>query len=77
VEEMNEGDIKFLKSKVDKGEVEILFTDGEKIKAHIVSVSEIESDVIFEMLSTDRPAKYEHYNSNFMRSPLTDVASVS
>ena len=73
---MNIKNIKYIKSKVDDGAVEITFADGEKIKAILISVSETERDVIFEMLSTDRPEKYRNYKSNLMRSPFSDIVSV-
>ncbi len=73
---MNIEQVDYLKSKVDNGTINIVFADGEKMTVRLISVSETESDIIYEMITTDRPEKYRSYKSTSMHSPFSDIESV-
>jgi len=56
---MTENEIHILKTKIDNGTVRISFFDGEETIAKILSVSEPEKDIIFDVVSTNRNDKYK------------------
>ena len=55
---MTKNNIKLLQSKIDNGTVKICFTDGEEVLAKIISVSESEKDIIFDITHTNHKNKY-------------------
>jgi len=56
--QMTPDDLRILKENLD-GVVQITCIDGEIIRANIISVSEEEGDIVFDLISTNRPDKYE------------------
>lgn len=55
---MTPRELGILKENVDRI-VEIKCTDGEVMSAKLISVSEREEDIVFDLISTNRPDKYE------------------
>jgi lipoate synthase len=54
---VTDSDIHVLKAN-DGEEVEILCKDGEVMQARVLFVSESERDVIYNLISTNRPERY-------------------
>ena len=55
---MTTEDLTILRDNVDKS-VRLVCVDGEIINAKLISVSEEEQDIVFDMISTNREEKYE------------------
>jgi hypothetical protein len=51
---MTDNDLIFLKSHIDKAPVKICFTDGEEAIVKIISVSDTEKDIIYNVVSSNR-----------------------
>ena len=58
---MTTDDLQLLSASVGK-DVKITCTDGEVLVARIDSVSEEDSDVIYELISTSNESHYEKYD---------------
>jgi hypothetical protein len=73
---MNDDDIQLLKSSVDKS-IKLCCIDGEVLVAKIIYVWDEYGDVSFDVISTNRPEKYEKYPSEAAHTiNLQDIASV-
>jgi len=58
-------------------EARIKCFDGEEIVAQILAVSEIEQDVIYDLISTNRQFQYEKYDKQpLYRVKFEDIKSV-
>jgi hypothetical protein len=76
VEKMTEDEIKYLKSKVDNGITKILFHDGEEVTGKIISVSESEKDIIYDLVSTNRPRSSAGEEGASVLAYFNDIKSV-
>lgn len=73
---MDARDFSILKDQID-GYVRITCFDGESFIAKVLHVSEIEQDVIYDLVETNRPSKYEGVPNNAAYQVMfTDIASV-
>jgi hypothetical protein len=73
---MNDADIQLLKSSVDKS-LKLCCVDGEVLVAKIIYVWDEYGDVSFDVISTNRPEKYEKYPAEAAYTiNLQDIASV-
>jgi hypothetical protein len=60
---MTGAQIGLLKQNVGK-DVELVCTDGEIVQAHVISVSEEERDVIYDLISSNLSDRYRDRPSN-------------
>jgi hypothetical protein len=58
---MDDRSLKALTENVDRL-VRITVVDGEVLTAKVLSVSEEDQDVVYDLLGTDRPEKYEKHD---------------
>jgi hypothetical protein len=59
---MTDKDLQILKDNINKL-VRIVCVDGEELIAKIVTVSEDEGDIIYELVSTNRESNYEKFDA--------------
>ena len=45
-------------------DVELVCTDGEIVQAHVISVSDLEQDVIYDLISSNMSDRYQSRPSN-------------
>lgn len=73
---MNDESIQLLKSCVDKS-AKIHCSDGEILTARIIFVWDEYGDVTFDIISTNRPEKYESFPAGSAHTiNLSDITSV-
>ena len=74
---MTDKDLQILKDNVNK-QVRIVCEDGEELIAKIVSVSEDEGDVIYELIWTNRESNYEKFDEKpgGYLTPFTEIKYV-
>jgi hypothetical protein len=59
---MTKDDVPILKESAGK-QLEIRCTDGEVLEIKVISVSESEGDVVYDLISTNRPERYTGHAS--------------
>lgn len=74
---MTEDEIKFLKSKVDNGSVNVIFHDGEEAVGKLISVLEREKDIIYDHISTNKPRPKAGEIGESILARFQDIKSVS
>lgn len=73
---MTQDEIQYLKSRVDNGVTKILFHDGEEVTCKVISVSETEKDIIYDLVSTNRPRPLSGDEGASVLAYFKDVKSV-
>ena len=73
---MTEDDLMLLRSKEGKEPVKICFTDGEEAVVKVLSVSETERDVIYDLVSSNFANKYKDTEGCFLAN-WDDIKYVS
>ena len=73
---MTGAQIELLKNGVGKN-FELLCTDGEVVQAHVISVSEEERDVIYDLISSNMTDRYQGrpVNAAYL-TPLDQINSI-
>ena len=73
---MSGEEIELLKQRVVK-DVELVCTDGEVVHAHVISVSEEERDVIYDLISSSLTERYKGRPSDASYlTPFDEINSI-
>lgn len=72
---MTEDDLIFLKSKNKKEPVKIYFTDGEEAIVKVRFISDMEKDIVYDVVSSNRDKPI--YRKGCILARFEDIVSVS
>ena len=73
---MNQSDIDLLRTKIDQS-IQLHCKDGEVIVGKVHFVSEDERDVIYDLISSNRPTQYQSFGSCAFRLAFDEIEFVS
>ena len=73
---MNETDLQLLKTRIDRN-VEIHCRDGEVVVGKLHSVSADEKDVIYDLISSNRMARYQSFGNAAYRLTFEEIEFVT